>query len=92
MGEFPLESFLQIFSWVANKISGKQESKRAAATSTAPYRKCTLNFSSSSVSFFERSSSSVSLRILSELRSLFFHRASMLQFSRENIRLFSFLE
>lgn len=29
---------MKIFSWVANKIGGKQDSKRAAATSTAPYR------------------------------------------------------
>ena len=43
-GEFLLPFFLQIFSWVANKIAGRQESKRPAATSTAPYRKCTLNF------------------------------------------------
>jgi hypothetical protein len=31
-------SRLQIFSWVANKIGGKQESRRPA-NSTAPYRK-----------------------------------------------------
>nr|CAB3453500.1 unnamed protein product [Digitaria exilis] len=29
---------MKIFSWVANKIGGKQEPRRSAATSTAPYR------------------------------------------------------
>ncbi|CAL5081638.1 unnamed protein product [Urochloa decumbens] len=29
---------MKIFSWVANKIGGKQEPRRPAATSTAPYR------------------------------------------------------